>query len=97
MKLRPDVEALFEFIGQRKENFFEGYRPAHLVKEDCLTTEVHSYYEINENANCDLKGTITFISPDEYPECLWIGKKIKMYEGKNMVGLLLSLSNQEMQ
>lgn len=36
--------------------------------------------------NKEIKGTITFISPEAYPACLWIGKKIAMYEGENIVG-----------
>ncbi len=86
MELEPDVEVLFDFIGQRKGKLFEGYRPAHLVKEDYLTTGVHSYYSFKENYYGEIEGTITFISPEEYPACMWIGKKIEMYEGKNLVG-----------
>jgi elongation factor Tu len=86
MKLRADVEVLFEFIGQRKEKLFEGYRPAHLVKKDYLTTGVHSYYDFDENSYDEIVGTITFISPEEYPACMWIGKKIEMYEGTSLIG-----------
>lgn len=86
MELKPDVEALFEFVGRREESYFEGYRPAHLVKENYLTTGIHSYYNIRKNADGKVRGTITFISPDEYPECLWVGKKLKMYEGRSIVG-----------
>lgn len=31
-------------------------------------------------------GIITFISPDEYPASMWVGKTIKMYEGNNLLG-----------
>ena len=27
MQLKPDVEAIFEFVGCRKDNLYEGYRP----------------------------------------------------------------------
>ena len=47
---------------------------------------MHSYYNIENDTNKDIKGTITFISPEAYPACLWIGKQITMYEGKNIVG-----------
>ena len=86
MQLKPDVEAIFEFVGYRKNNLYEGYRPAHLIYEDCLTTGVHSYYKLENNTKGELKGTITFVSPEDYPACLWIGKQITMYEGKNVVG-----------
>ncbi len=86
MQLKPDVEAIFEFVGNRKDNLYEGYRPAHLICEDCLTTGIHNYYNLGNSMNKELKGTITFISPEVYPACLWIGKQITMYEGKNIVG-----------
>lgn len=84
--IKPDVEVIFKFDGYRQENLYEGYRPAHLICEDYLTTGVHSYYNLGENTNKEIKGTITFISPETYPACLWIGKEIAMYEGKNKVG-----------
>jgi len=86
MTLEPDVEALFEFIGYRKGKIFEGYRPAHLVEENYLTTGIHNYYSREENCDCEVKGTITFISPSEYPACIWVGKRVEMYEGKNLIG-----------
>lgn len=90
MQLEPDVEVIFEFVGFRKDNVFEGYRPAHLICKDCLTTGIHSYYNLNE-ADKKLRGTITFISPEHYPQSLWIGKKIAMYEGRNIVGYAIVL------
>lgn len=41
MELKPDVEVLFEVLGYRKVNTFEGYRPDHLIKDDYLTTGIH--------------------------------------------------------
>ena len=32
------------------------------------------------------KGTITFVSPEAYPHCLWEGKKIPIQEGERVVG-----------
>ena len=86
MQLKPDVEVIFEFVGHRRDNLYEGYRPAHLIRADCLTTGVHSYYNIENDTNKEIRGTITFISPEVYPACLWIGKQITMYEGKKIVG-----------
>lgn len=85
MQLGYDVEASFEFIGDRKKNVYQGYRPAHMVKEGYLTTGVHKYYDI-QKLDGELMGTITFISPEDYPECMWIGKKIDMYEGSQLIG-----------
>lgn len=86
MQLKPDVEVIFEFVGRRRDNLYEGYRPAHLICPNCLTTGVHSYYNIENDRNMDIKGTITFITPEAYPACLWIGKQITIYEGKSIVG-----------
>lgn len=83
----PDVEVLFEFIGTRKHPTAEGYRPHHLVTEDYLTTGVHRYYDVQSVApDATAKGTITFITPEAYPHCLWIGKKINIQEGARIVG-----------
>lgn len=53
--------------------------------EGYLTTGVHHYYNIEDSAD-GIKGMITFISPEDYPNCLWVGKEIEMYEGSKMIG-----------
>ena len=83
MNIKPDIEVIFEFTGSR--NIFEGYRPAHLIRSDYLTTGIHNYYRLNDDEN-KITGSITFISPKEYPGCMWIGKRIPMYEGGTLVG-----------
>lgn len=85
MPFKYDVKVIFRFIGDKKNNIYEGYRPAHMIQEEYLTTGIHSYYNIEDNAD-EIKGMIAFISPEYYPHCLWIGKKIKMYEGSKLVG-----------
>lgn len=83
----PDVEVLFEFNGSRRYPAADGYRPHHLVKDGCLTTGIHHYYEIRTVApNGTAKGTITFITPEAYPNCLWVGKRINIQEGARIVG-----------
>lgn len=83
----PDVEVLFEFNSVRKSPVTDGYRPAHLVTENYLTTGVHHYYDKNYVCpNESAIGTITFITPEEYPHCLWVGKKIPIQEGEKVVG-----------
>ena len=83
----PDVEVFFEFNGTRKTPAVDGYRPAHLVMDNYLTTGIHHYYEVDSvPPNGTAKGTITFISPEAYPNCLWIGKKINIQEGERIVG-----------
>lgn len=83
----PDVEVLFEFNDTRKKAVFDGYRPAHLVTGNYLTTGIHHYYDVDSvNPNGTAKGTITFLSPEAYPHCLWVGKKISIQEGERIVG-----------
>lgn len=71
MQLKPDVEVIFEFLGNRKDNLYEGYRPAHLICDDYLTTGIYGYYNLENNMNKEMKGTITFIFPEAYPACIF--------------------------
>jgi elongation factor Tu len=83
--IENDVEAII--ICKRKEPFYKGYRPGHLVKEDYLTTGIHQCYEVECISNGELAlGTIKFLSPEECPHCLWEGKIINIQEGSNSVG-----------
>jgi len=60
----PDIEVVFEFNDVRKNPASDGYRPAHLVKNDYLTTGIHHYYDVDAVAPSETaKGTITFITP----------------------------------
>ena len=86
MELLPDVEAIFEFSEYRKNNIYDGYRPTHCLKEGCLTTGLHHYYNLDKETNEVIKGTIKFITPEEYSNCLGVGQKILMYEGSKLVG-----------
>jgi elongation factor Tu len=83
----PDVEVFFEFTDVRKVPIYDGYRPTHLIKDNYLTSGIHHYYNAttvlpNETAT----GTITFITPEAYPSCLWVGKKINIQEGERIIG-----------
>ena len=87
MNKLPDVEVVFKFNGTRKYAAEDGYRPAHLVTADYLTTGIHHYYGVKTvPPDGTAKGTITFLTPEEYPHCLWVGKKITMQEGGHIVG-----------
>lgn len=83
----PDVEVEFRFNGTKINPVASGYRPDHLIKEGYLTCGVHKYFKegvvMPDESVC---GTITFISPESYPHCLWIGKEINIQEGARIVG-----------
>jgi len=86
-----DVEAIITFLkteeGGRIYPCVSGYRPAHLIKEDYLTTGVHYYYDKEEALLGEsVTGTITFITPEAYPHCLREGKTITIQEGSHIVG-----------
>lgn len=83
----PDVEAFFSFNDVRKSPARDGYRPAHRLTDTCLTTGVHYYYDVGSvPPGASARGTITFLSPANYPHCLWVGKQIPMQEGAHVVG-----------
>ena len=43
MNRLPDVEAIFEFNGTRTNPAADGYRPAHLITGNYLTSEMEAY------------------------------------------------------
>lgn len=89
MKLKPDI--LAEITLTRKNPVKSGYRPAHLVG-DYLTTGVHQYLYINELKSGETaQGTVTFITPEEYPHSLEKGMKITFQEGAKVTGYLIVL------
>ncbi len=81
----PDIEAIITC--NRETPFFNGYRPAHSVLEDYLTSGIHHYCDVEFIKKGESAiGTITFITPEAYPNCLWVGKVLRIQEGKNIVG-----------
>lgn len=87
MRIESDVEVVFEFNGTRIHPCFDGYRPNHLVTDHYLTSGIHHYYDVDKvPSDGTAKGTITFITPEAYPACLWVGKRINIQEGAKIVG-----------
>ena len=85
----PDVEAEITFLaeGGRQTPAHSGYRPAHKVRDDYLTTGVHQYVGCSEVfPGQTVRGTITFITPEVYPHCLLVGQIIDIQEGSRVVG-----------
>ena len=83
----PDAEVTFRFNGTRKGPVAEGYRPAHRIREDYLTTGVHHYFGVSQVApDGEARGTVTFITPEAYPNSLWVGKVLPIQEGERVVG-----------
>ena len=84
---KPDVEAIFENRCPYKSTYVSGIRPAFLVKEDYLTTGEVVFLNkekvpYGEQVLCH----ISFLTPEVYPESLWIGKKIEAHCGAQIIG-----------
>ena len=61
----PDVEAIFRFSGTRSRPYADGYRPAHRVTDNYLTTGVHHYnYTKFVPSDGTATGTITFLTQE---------------------------------
>lgn len=87
MMRNPDVEVIFQFNGTRTATIFDGYRPAHCVTNDYLTTGIHHYFNVDcVSPNGTATGTISFLTPEAYPACCWTGKRISIQEGGRVVG-----------
>ena len=91
LREKPDIEAIIAFLrtneGGRTYSCVSGYRPAHLIKDDYLTTGVHQYKDkIKVLPGESAIGTITFITPEAYSHCLWEGKTINVQEGSRIIG-----------
>jgi len=85
--LEADVTFLSTEEGGRQGPVFSGYRPAHLVKDDYLTTGQHEYIDKEKvEPGETAKAEIFLISPEVYPHCLWVGKELALHEGAHLVG-----------
>jgi len=87
----PDVEAEITLLptaeGGRQTAASSGYRPEHKVRNDYLTTGVHQYIGCDEVLpGQTVRGTITFITPEAYPQSLWVGREIDLQEDSRVVG-----------
>jgi translation elongation factor EF-Tu-like GTPase len=88
----PDIEAEVSFLptnqGGKTGSVLSGYRPQHQVMENLQTSGEHFYL----NKETVLPGetasaNIWFLSPEEYPESIWVGREIEIKEGSHLVGM----------
>ena len=81
---KPDIKARITLTG--RDFVASGYRPAHLIN-DYLTTGLHNYLgcELLEKGQT-VDGTITFITPEEYPNSITVGMRIVFQEGAKTTG-----------
>lgn len=90
MDSEADIKAEITFLtsaeGGRTRPTYSGYRPAHLVKDNYLTTGMHDYEKDEVQPGETVIGTIRFLSPEAYPKSLWLEKIIPIQEGSRVVG-----------
>lgn len=85
-----DCEAVVTFLsteeGGRQGPARSGYRPHHRVRDDYLTTGIHQYIDQEwVQPGESARAYITFITPEAYPRCLWIGRVLYVQEGSKVV------------
>ncbi|WP_020210723.1 hypothetical protein [Gilvimarinus chinensis] len=87
----PDIEAEVRLLtkeeGGRHTPAKTGYRPAHLVIDDYLTTAAQHYLGqewLHPGESC--LAHLWFITPEVYPNSLWVGKEIQFQEGARVIG-----------
>ena len=86
MDLEADITFLTSAEGGRTRPIYSGYRPAHLVKDNYLTTGIHHYEKDEVQPGDTVIGTIRFLSPEAYPKSLWLEKIIRIQEGSRLIG-----------
>lgn len=95
-KYKPDFKGEVQYFkdveGARETPATSGYRPAHQVTDDMLTSGEHIYYENDAVFPGEtVKAYIKLLAPEEYPHCLFVGKKININEGARVVGIVTVL------
>ena len=88
---QPDIEAEVTFLptaeGGRSTPALSGYRPNHLVLPDYLTSGHHEYKDKERVLPGESAITeIWFLSPEQYPKSMRVGKIIRVQEGSRLVG-----------
>ncbi len=91
--MKKDYDALVELdllpteAGGRAGPVFSGYRGAHLIKDDCLTTGELDLIEVEMLRPGNMATAyVSYLSPEHYPHTLWIGKEMNVQEGSHVVG-----------
>lgn len=88
-EIKPDIKAEITLNNNRKSPVTSGYRPAHLINGNYLTTGLHQYLDRDLlYPNQTAIGTIAFITPEAYPHSLEIGEEIQIQEGAKVVGVV---------
>lgn len=93
MPLPADCTANITNCRFSKASFSNGYRGQCLIQQDYMTScmiTLKSDTEIAYNTSAECQ--VNFLSPEVYPDTLWTGRIIEMYEGQRHVGSMEVLS-----
>lgn len=93
MNRSHDIEGEFYAFpsskGGRKTPAFSGYRPQHKIHDNYQTSGQHEYLNAAQVAPGETVSTkVWLLTPDVYPNSLWVGREIGVFEGVSQVGTL---------
>lgn len=73
--------------GGRQSRAQSGYRPAHRLYDNYLTSGVHAYPDGDHIAPGESKNALVwFMTPAVYPGSVWVGRVLDVCEGMHLVG-----------
>ena len=88
----PHAVVMFELTALRMtgevKRVGSGYRPAYDIKPDYWTSVHHVFMEDREVATGEkARAEVWFLTPDVYPETLWVGRVLNVAEGSRKIGI----------
>ena len=88
---KPDCKAIVTIYknidGARTAPVYSGYRPAHRIRDDYLTSGTHTYLDTDElHPGQSAFANIVFITPEVYPHTLQSGSVLELHEGSRVIG-----------
>jgi len=64
-----------------------GYRPIYQIQTDYWTSVHHEFTEVEFVATGDrANAEVWFLSPEQYPHSLWVGRELPVAEGSRKIG-----------
>ena len=93
MNREPDcigtVSLISTALGGKSNAVRSGYRPQHLIHENCQTSGLHEYEHVGAlEPGQSAKAKVWFVSPEVYPATICPGRTLDLFEGSMHVGTL---------
>ncbi|MCL2587042.1 MAG: hypothetical protein FWE31_02260 [Firmicutes bacterium] len=89
-KLNYDVIATVSNQRNSRNPFYTGYRPAFAIHNNYITSgEIRLLGTNQVKYREEIEAQIRFLTPEVYPKCLWVGKKIAFQEGAEIHGFAI--------